>query len=104
MDSGHLAAFEGSDPFVKHSDELLCLFEFFREILGCLLQVIDTLIWVVMLRASRMERTTVARAVTVARGMTGAMTRTIAGAVARTMFAGVLVNRFSLRVVAILVR
>ena len=111
LDSGHLAAFKGSDPFVKHSDELLCLFEFFREILGCLFQVIDTLIWVVMLSASRMERTTVASAVAravaravVARAVLGDMARTIAGAVARTMMAGVLVNWLGLRVVAILVR
>ena len=55
-----------------------------------------------MLCASGMERTTVARAVTVARAMTGAMTRAIA--VAQTMFARVLVNWFGLRVVAILVR
>ena len=83
LESGHLAAFKGSDPFVKHSDECICLFEFFRELFSCLLQVIDALIWVMVLRASAMERTTVARAV-----------------VARTVRAGMLLNWFGLRVVS----
>ena len=83
LESGHLAAFKGSDPFVKHSDKCICLFEFFRELFSCLLQVIDALIWVMVLGASAMERTTMARAV-----------------VARTMRAGMLLNWFGLRVVS----